>query len=446
LIAGTIEVSNHLSKDQIDRYHQRSLSPAEIVSVCSHLESCEDCREETGGEDRRESAFLVLGAGIEGAADRDSYHLSPEQSVAYVTGHIDEIDADIVESHVENCQSCAGELRDLRAFEFQTGEQRAGYATRATDADPSREVKHSWLAPIRWRVVQAAALVLLVTLLVMTIWLQNRVRGLSVRVDELEALNHTLRQEIASLSGSKNETQPFPRAEEESPNPNGEVAVELNDGGGLVTLDREGVLSGLVAMPARYERILKRMLTTGEAPIPSGVTGLAGKPETMMGTPEARQVFRLIQPVGVVVLEDRPGFRWTSLEGASAYTVDVFDSESKRVATSGELQLTQWTPARGLEQDRTYIWEVTAIKDGKEVVSPAPPTPQARFKVLDRASVDELESARRRYPSSHLLLGGIFAQAGLLDDAEREFKALLSANPNSTIARRLLQSVQAPRR
>ncbi|MGH9882254.1 MAG: tetratricopeptide repeat protein [Pyrinomonadaceae bacterium] len=42
--------------------------------------------------------------------------------------------------------------------------------------------------------------------------------------------------------------------------------------------------------------------------------------------------------------------------------------------------------------------------------------------------------------------GTLYARAGLLDDAERELRALLAANPKSPTARKLLQSVRAIRR
>jgi hypothetical protein len=40
----------------------------------------------------------------------------------------------------------------------------------------------------------------------------------------------------------------------------------------------------------------------------------------------------------------------------------------------------------------------------------------------------------------------IYTQAGLLDEADQEFRALQRANPNLTISRRLLANIQAMRR
>ena len=87
-----------------------------------------------------------------------------------------------------------------------------------------------------------------------------------------------------------------------------------------------------------------------------------------------------------------------------------------------------------------------AVKDGQEVKSPRPPAPQARFRVLDRAKADELARAKRAYPSSHLTLGLLYAEAGLLKEAEQELRLLQRANPNSELARGLLRQIQALRR
>jgi lipopolysaccharide biosynthesis regulator YciM len=53
-----------------------------------------------------------------------------------------------------------------------------------------------------------------------------------------------------------------------------------------------------------------------------------------------------------------------------------------------------------------------------------------------------LAQARRGYASWRLVLGLLYARAGLLDEAEREFRALREANPNSELAHRLLKQVR----
>jgi lipopolysaccharide biosynthesis regulator YciM len=74
-----------------------------------------------------------------------------------------------------------------------------------------------------------------------------------------------------------------------------------------------------------------------------------------------------------------------------------------------------------------------------------PPAPEAKFKVLEKSKAEELDRVRKSYPRSHLILGSLYERAGLLDDAEREFQSLVSANPKSTVARKLLRNVRSLR-
>ena len=109
---------------------------------------------------------------------------------------------------------------------------------------------------------------------------------------------------------------------------------------------------------------------------------------------------------------------------------DNYDSSLNQVATSDALTTTGWTPPAALARGRTYIWQVRAMKDGQEVVAPPAAGSRIKFKVLERAKVAEIERAERAHPKSHLVLGVVYAEAGLLDKAEREFDQLLKANPH----------------
>src|SRR5262249_16558203 len=123
----------------------------------------------------------------------------------------------------------------------------------------------------------------------------------------------------------------------------------------------------------------------------------------------------------------------------------IYDADFNEVAVSPQLSNTVWIVTRSLERGRTYSWQVTARAGDKEVSSPVKPAPEARFMTLDRAKANELANAKSAAAGSHLTLGVLYAQAGLLDDAERELQALLRANPKSTLAQRLLRSVRAER-
>jgi hypothetical protein len=75
-------------------------------------------------------------------------------------------------------------------------------------------------------------------------------------------------------------------------------------------------------------------------------------------------------------------------------------------------------------------------------MAPVPPAPEAKFKVLEAALAEKIEEAKSTANDSHLLLGVLYAEAGLLADAEKEFLALQSVNPKSPVPNALLKQVQ----
>jgi hypothetical protein len=133
------------------------------------------------------------------------------------------------------------------------------------------------------------------------------------------------------------------------------------------------------------------------------------------------------------------------LDGAAGYVVEVYDAQFNPASSSPRLTAARWT-APPLARGQVYSWQVKAIRDGQEFIAPGPPAPQAKFRILDQATAAEIARARRDYGPSHLLLGLLSARAGLLAEAEQEFRMLQKANPDSEVARKLLASVSAPRR
>jgi hypothetical protein len=209
-----------------------------------------------------------------------------------------------------------------------------------------------------------------------------------------------------------------------------------------VTIDNEGRIAGLSSLAPDEQRAVRDALDKGALETPASLRQLIGQSETLLGGSDEGVTFSLSSPVGTIVRSDKPVLSWQSLEGASSYTVAVFDSDFNRVAQSPPLSSAEWTLPQALRRGVTYRWQVTAIRDGKEIVAPVAPAPEARFRILDQPALDQLTRAEESNRKSHLVRGVLAAQAGLLDDAEREFNALLNANPRSLIARKLLRNVR----
>ncbi|HEY7616776.1 MAG TPA: hypothetical protein VH744_08235, partial [Terriglobales bacterium] len=220
--------------------------------------------------------------------------------------------------------------------------------------------------------------------------------------------------------------------------------LALNDGGRRVILDREGNLSGVEAPPPLRDAVAAA-LRTGRVPMPELIAGLVGPRGSLRGVSRSVTGFGPLQPAATVVEADRPSFRWNPLTGASRYQVSVYGPDFDRVAASGELNGLEWTPVRSLRRGVTYTWQVTAYRGGETITAPAPPAPEAKFRILEAEKAAELERARREHAGSHLLLGVLYARAGVLDEAEKEFQALVGMNPQSEASRNLLSNLQGLR-
>jgi hypothetical protein len=220
------------------------------------------------------------------------------------------------------------------------------------------------------------------------------------------------------------------------------IVLTLRDGAKLVSLDEEGRSAGLEGIPAPWRRAVEAALLARRVKRPAALEALGWETEVLLGAPGPAGGDVIISPVGKVVESNQPLFRWRAVGGEASYTVSVFDLHFKRVAQSGLLSVTEWMPPRALRRGATYIWQVKSLRDGAVVVSPSPPAPEARFKVLEQTAADQLMSARRLRSTSHLTLGVLYARAGMMEEAEREFRALAESNPDSTVAQSLLLSVR----
>ncbi|HEV8484718.1 MAG TPA: zf-HC2 domain-containing protein [Blastocatellia bacterium] len=372
-------------------------------------------------------------------------HLQYEQLVAYVDQAAEEVDREIVESHLEICSQCAAEAQDLRAFKVET--MRNPEKTSADDTRSAlwKNFRAFWQRPLYRIPLQfaCAAVAMLLLVWIATLPLRKQVAALRAQLDEAQSRNDELQKQASTVDELQAQ---LAQLQQSLSNPPSQVAQGLNDGGRIVALDNQGYLTGMDSMPPQIQNAVKAVLSSDQAEISPELRGLLGRAGVLMGGSGEGVSFALLSPVGTVVQTDRPTFRWRPLSGATSYAVNVYDSSLKNVATVDRLSATQWTAARSLKRDEVYTWQVTALKDGVEISSPVPPAPEAKFKVLEQTRAEEVNLAKKSYPNSHLILGAVYKKAGLLDDAEREFKGLLSANPNSPVAQKLLQNVKSLRR
>lgn len=439
----------HLNQKQFEDYCQQQLRVAELLAVSAHLGECEACRGRIESVMNGDTTFFALRSELFGEAAEFSSphalraHLTAEQTAEYVDRNLSGEELQVVADHLTNCEQCALAVDDLRAFRNQI----APSLEREYHPSPVPPPTKGWWRrtfaslPAVFRVSPRPAFgaALAVLLLAVTAWLIWRMQQ-----------ERAPKQEIVLSPGTSSQpalpSQPAPVASQTEPVTPVIFVAQLNDGRGQLTLDQEGKLSGVDDLPPAYQGLVKKALTTQRVERSSQLNGLARPASSLMSSDKQSGEFSVIEPVGSVLMTNEPTFRWSPMEGATSYVVEVYDDQFKLVATSLQITKHSWSAPQLLSRGKVYAWQVKAAKDGQEVTSPRPPAPQAKFRILDQAKVNELAKARRAYGSSHLALGLLYAEAGLLQESEQELRLLLKANPNSEIARNLLRQVQALRR
>lgn len=433
-------MTTHLSAEILEQYRGRTLPARELLAADDHLAACESCRELAAKAPASGSAFAALRANLRVAAQFDVDHLAAEQMAAYIDNDLDEVDSGIVESHLAICSMCLDEINDLRVF-IATAQHERPLTSPLTVPPGFRDrLRNFRLWPARWSPPRFAAtaagflLVASVAAVLFYVWKST---------SSPPGLVATTQPTSTPQPATENTPVPPPSA---TTNPSPIIVVSLDDGGQSVTLDGHGNLKGLGTLSPSMDRALKEALTDGRVQTPATLGTLIGRSGVLMGGSSEGVAFPLVGPVGIIVRADRPTLRWRPLAGAQSYTVTLLDSSLNLVETSAPLTATVWTVPRPLKRGQIYVWQVTALKDDKEVTSPVAPAPEARFKILEQVKVAELRRVEAGHPTSHLARGISYAEAGLLDDAQREFRSLLAANPQSDVARRLLRNVEARRR
>lgn len=159
------------------------------------------------------------------------------------------------------------------------------------------------------------------------------------------------------------------------------------------------------------------------------------------GPGSERPAISLVQPVATFVRDVHPTLEARPLPGATGYEASLINPDAasqpiKLVALSP----TRWRVADALPRGQVYEWQVTARKNGGNVASPV-----ARFGVLEPDKTAEMARAERAYAGRHLTLAILYAQAGLIDDAEQEIEAFRKADPQNPVAQNLLRDLRAQR-
>ncbi|MEO7674258.1 MAG: zf-HC2 domain-containing protein [Pyrinomonadaceae bacterium] len=425
-------MSEHLSKFEAEAYVRGTLPPDKLLQLDDHIVSCTVCRKALAAERRAgESGLLATLA----QPDYDP-HLSFNQLSEYVDHQLNEVDQEIAEHHLNFCDPCRVQVRDLEILRTEI----AVVAEPAVLAVGSTTRFWDRFGRARFPAFAIPATAVLIAAILFAGWFIAN-RGTEIETSAVKAPDGdfpigappTTLDTPAETDINQNSAADIPKP-----------VVSLNDGRGRIEIDAAGKVSGLG--DSRYDPLVAAALTGKGIEIAAELRQLRQSSGELMGGGQKTGVpFALTAPVGAIVETVQPRLRWRSLKGADSYRVDIFDEGFIKVASSPLIKGTEWHANVALRRGVVYRWQVTATANGEEIKSPVRPAPDAKFKVLDTGIARKLDDARAKHGQSHLLLGLLYAEAGLLDDATREFRILVQKNPDSPIARRLLEKVRSAR-
>lgn len=140
----------------------------------------------------------------------------------------------------------------------------------------------------------------------------------------------------------------------------------------------------------------------------------------------------ILRPVSEAVEETQPVLYWSAAFGEPPYTVSIADDKGFVIARAQGIQNTSWMVLMPLRRGGEYTWVVT---------SPTAKFEQASFRVLDDGQATLWRAMLAAHKDSHLVIGLVAQELGMLAIAEREYTELTKAFPDSTTAALLLNNI-----
>lgn len=150
--------------------------------------------------------------------------------------------------------------------------------------------------------------------------------------------------------------------------------------------------------------------------------------------------FALLTPVGETVLETAPEFRWNPAANAKGYKISIFDEDFNEVLTA-QVSGNSFKPDKPLKHGAKYLWRVAAQTDEGETLAPRPPHPPAMFRIAEEKTENRIESLKNN-KNNRFRLAVFYAKEGMLDAAQCTLLEILREKPNHKAARRLLAKVR----
>lgn len=430
-------MSAHLSNEVVERFHAQRLSGTDKSEIYEHVLGCETCRERVVTPSVQNIAVDTL-TGHLLPEPGDLFHLDAETIEAFVDDKLNPLDRSTAKLHLDCCVECSSEVTDLRE---SLATMKAMSQTDTATQVVSIRARH--LSRLSMRIAAVVALVGFIAIAAMVIWKLKSSRPTPTPQLAGGAEPGSSPQiKLPALNPSPTPNTPHNAENPPSLAPPKDVVATIKDGPHQITVDQNGKADGLESLPADSRSAVARALTGEPIEAPEVLDELTTTNVSVRSANPTERPIVVVYPARTVIEENQPTLRWRATKNASSYQVSVSDENFRQVAKS-ELPAaaSEWKMTAALERGHVYTWSVRTVNDQGQL---SEVTSQGKFKVLSGDKLKELTGLKRS--KSHLALGLFYAQEGIIDKATAELRMLFQENPDSEIARQLLNRIQSWRK
>ncbi|HKQ08130.1 MAG TPA: hypothetical protein VJ464_23595 [Blastocatellia bacterium] len=435
----------HLSAEEIEDYAKRRARRPEVACVNEHLFNCVVCYQQFLSVFQTQRRFPIE-IDLDDLAGFRGWHLQGEELKAYVASQMDEPDRRYASRHLRECAWCREEVSYFSEFtsklDFYLSRR---HAPLKLPRARSRFLDRLSAIPVAWSPVRLAGAAALVILLISATWLW------SVRGTNPQSKGATLSAQSQEDSSSPTRVPSVAQATD-TPQPVGTSRPDTTTKAGQIIDSKHQLGRSNSPVPAiqvspkgrdveKLRREIEASLIAENLAMPSVIETFDRTRVVLRGDDNKSESFQITSPYNTLISDDQSTFRWTALSGASSYVVSVYDTNLNLIATSAPLTATEWLAPNRFKRGKVYTWIVTALKDGKEILAPTLPA-RAEFKIIESSELLQLNRQTRQIHSD-AARGVLYAKAGLLDEAEREFQKHLALYPADEQARKLLKAVKS---
>ena len=224
--------------------------------------------------------------------------------------------------------------------------------------------------------------------------------------------------------------------------------VVLSPGARMTVVDLTSGKEYAMTLPGKYQMRADGVYAPDGTPVNAAPLPLADLPKVSIDLRKVAQatlVMRGLQPVNTplpvspvrtAVLSATPTLQWNAVKNATRYLVTVSTpGGAERWKTESTATVLPWGSSEALEPGQRYQWSVQAFDDQGRVSGAT-----AEFSVIDTEAATRLVRLRAEAGdplARRVLYAAQLQEAGAVEEAKRQWRALAAENPQDKVIAQL---------